>query len=209
MWQGYDQALADDTNGVNAVLEAGRSVGADAQQLAWAIELETAHTWSPAIRNPKTDAVGLIQFLPSTLDDMQAPDADDVARMSRVEQAPLIAEFFKHHGTAFHMDKPGDVLLAIFFPAAIGKPDTFRIAEPYTEVWKANAAYRGKADGAITAGSVRRVGTPPTTGGPAPGTDVPDRGKPDIVPAAKGTAGGSDWVWLALLWAATRKRGGF
>lgn len=213
-WRGFDAAAESDAQGVNAVLEAGRSVGADPQELAWAIELETAHTWSPSIRSPVSGAVGLLQWLPSTLESMQAPEADDVAHMTREQQAELVAEYFKHTSTAFHMEQPGDVLLAVFFPAALGRADTYRIAEPYTRVWKDNPTYRSARNGAITAGSVRKIGTPPKSGGPVPGASLPDDVPVDVPPEKTKVpevtpVKSSDGLWwlIALVLLARRNRG--
>lgn len=202
-WDGYFAALSADTEGVNAVLEAGRTVGADPRDLAWAIEVESG--WNPEAQNPSTKASGLLQWMPSTLKAIDAPLPEDVIQSTRTEQAKWVAPYFKHVGAAFRMTKPGDTLLAIFMPSALGKKDSAVIGPVQGLVWKRNPGYRSAGDGPITAGSVRAIGTPPASGGPEPGAVVPEREKPRK--PAPGTGKGSEppWFWVLLILAMSRK----
>jgi hypothetical protein len=204
-WRGYYAAVAEDPAGVLAVLDVAREIGAEPRELAWAIELETNHSWSPAARNPKSNAIGLIQWMPRTLRDLGMPDTETMAALSRAGQAPYVRDYFRQQGAAYNMSEPGDVLLAIFSPGALGRSDSYVIAYPHTETWKANRAYASKGNGAITAGSVRKRGTPPATGGPGYDAPPPGTGTPVVTPG-KSLLKPDSGIWLLVLaWLVTRK----
>lgn len=109
--------------------------------------------WKPAAVNPNGKAVGLIQFMPSTLRGY-GYDGDHTTfrRLSAREQLPWILRFFR----PYRWQQPGDTYLAMAWPAALGKSDGYVIAEPGSKVWHANPSLRTSKTGPITAGSIRR-----------------------------------------------------
>lgn len=163
-WPGLAQALEVDEPGVKAVLDAGKSLGLDAQELAWVIERESG--WIPEARNPTSDARGLLQWLPSTRRQLGIPDNPG----TRSEQARHVTSFFKAIGKPI---PKGDVYVAVFAPAYVGRRAGTIIASVGSKAWQANPSLRESPTGPITVDSVRRVGTPPT--GDA---KVPKRPKP-------------------------------
>jgi len=191
-WPGYSAALRDDPEGVAAVLDASGDFFLDRTDLAWAIELESG--WDPAAINKKSKAAGLIQMMPETQDAMKVTH---VEKANRTQQAPVIRDFFTRNG--LHAANKagnrvaGDALLAIFAPAGIGKPDSYVLFPVGSPGWKANPSYRPKDDGPITAGSVRRVGTPRAM---RPRPPAPPKGPPPK-PGVEGSGGGG--VLLAIL----------
>lgn len=84
--------------------------------------------------------------------------------MTRRQQAPLVARFF--FGVGSHLHAPGDVYLAIFYPAALGNADDSVIGPVGSAIWTQNRGLREPNGGPVTVGSVRRIGTPPREGGP-------------------------------------------
>lgn len=149
-WHGFEKATNEDPIGVSEVLGAGTSLGLDSAELAWVIEKESG--WDPGAWNRVSDARGLLQWIPST---RSALNMAPVPR-TRAGQAPFVKKYFEQFGRI----PPGDVYLAVFYPRAIGKPNSYIIAKRGSKIWEQNRGLRRKGGGAITAGSVRRVGRP-------------------------------------------------
>jgi len=70
--------------------------------------------------NPKSMAAGLIQFMPSTAKAL-GTSTDGLLKMSNVEQLDFVYKYLKRYNG--RMKTWVDVYLAVFYPAAIGKPD--------------------------------------------------------------------------------------
>lgn len=85
---------------------------------------ETAGTFSPSIKNPNSSATGLIQFMSSTAKALGTTTAD-LAKMSNVQQLDYVYRYLKPYSG--RMVDWLDVYLAVFYPAAMGKPDSYRI----------------------------------------------------------------------------------
>jgi hypothetical protein len=146
------RVFEQDPDGSAEVLNAGMRAGIDPEELAWLIDRESG--WNPEARNA-SGAYGLLQWMPKT---RQALDMGEPK--TRAEQAPFVEAYFKAIGRRI---PKGDAYLATFYPAALGEPDGFVIAEPGSRIWEQNPSLRSPGDGAITAGSVRRAGSPPSS----------------------------------------------
>lgn len=72
--------------------------------------------------NPISNAVGLIQFMPATLNKM-GYTTEQVKNMSALDQLDLVKQYFQPFKG--RLKSYFDVYLAVFFPAAIGKPDNW------------------------------------------------------------------------------------
>ena len=160
-WSGFKRAFERDPDGVHDVLHAGAGAGADVNELAWVIEKESG--WDPRAVNPQSDARGVIQWMPKTRKALGMPDPFPE---TLTDQAPWVASYLSRLGAI----PKGDLYLAIFYPAALGKPDDTVLFKVGTKGWKQNPGLRTGGDGPITAGSVRELGRPP---GPSPGVDAP------------------------------------
>jgi len=77
----------------------------------------------PHIRN-KLNAVGLIQFMPDTAESL-GTTPDKLAAMSNVSQLDYVYKYFKPYRNK--LNTAYDLFLTTFFPAGIGKPDTWII----------------------------------------------------------------------------------
>ncbi len=179
-WKGFERAAIDDPIGVSEVLGAGTKLGIDSAELAWVIERESG--WDPEAHNAVSDARGLIQWIPKT---RKAMGITSLPR-TRSGQAPHVYDYFKRLGRI----PRGDVYLAVFYPRAIGKRDGFIIARRGSKIWEQNKGLRGRGNGAITAGSVRRVGSP---------IRVEPGGRRRPARRARARAGPAPWGLLALL----------
>lgn len=131
-----------------------RSIGADPDAVAAVISAETGGTFHPKMRNPD-GAVGLIQW--TTIGaESQGYEREQIARMSAEQQLRLVRDWYERAKPA-RLHRPIDYYLAVFAPAAIGKPDS---AEVYSvanspDAFEANAPLDIDGNGVITVAEVR------------------------------------------------------
>jgi len=96
---------------------------------------ETGGTFSPSIKNMAgSGAVGLIQFMPSTAEEL-GTSTSALAAMSNVQQLYYVYKYLKRYKGK--MKSFGDTYLAVFYPAAIGKPDDYELPAYITKQNKA------------------------------------------------------------------------
>src|SRR5690606_33249314 len=93
------------------------------------IDLESA--WNPAARNTTSGASGLIQVTPEYAN-VVGMSIHTVRSLSGAEQVSRVAHpWWAYHKRVFRPDyeDPGDVLMAVFFPTAIGKAASYRMPD--------------------------------------------------------------------------------
>jgi hypothetical protein len=169
---------------------AGR-LGVDPNHLASAMSFETAGTFDPAKRNPRSGATGLIQFTPATARGL-GTTLEALAAMTDVEQLAYVEKYFRsvaRGGVWMPVDRLEDVYLAIFAPARMGQPLG---AAVYTSpslnyeqnreldtdhdgtitVAEATAPVRAIYNAAVARGSLPAPSTPQPPGGPVPGLSL-------------------------------------
>lgn len=102
----------------------GNRLGIPASWIADVMYIETAGTFSPSIKNPKSTATGLIQFIANTATGL-GTTVIALARMSNIQQLAYVEKYFRNQTRTFGMPKEWfDVYLLVFYPAWVGKPDT-------------------------------------------------------------------------------------
>jgi hypothetical protein len=84
------------------------------------MSFESANTFSPSIRNKSTNAVGLIQFMPSTAISL-GTSTEQLSKMSALEQLNYVEKYLQPYKGK--MKSYIDTYFSVFFPLAIGKPD--------------------------------------------------------------------------------------
>lgn len=114
--------------------------------MAW----ESAETFSPDIKNAAgSGATGLIQFMPSTAVGLGTSTAK-LAQMSAEDQLNYVYKYFRPY--AGRLNNLGDIYMAILWPKAVGKPDSYvlwsKSGRPTT--FRQNAGLDVNRDGAIT-----------------------------------------------------------
>lgn len=116
--------------------------------------LETGGTFNPAIRNPKSGAVGLIQFMPKG----SAPDlgttADALAKMSFVEQQDYVFKYFEKYGYIKKCNVLEDYYLSIFMPKLVGKNPDEVVASKGSLVYSQNSGFDADKKGYYTVGDI-------------------------------------------------------
>lgn len=137
------------------VREIGGNLNIDPSWLMAVMGFETGYTFSSSIKNPGSSATGLIQFVSSTAKSLGTTTAQ-LARMSPVQQLDYVEKYFNQYKG--RINNLGDCYMAVFWPAAIGKPDSYVIATSPSRVYNANAGLDVNRDGTITRGeAVSRV----------------------------------------------------
>jgi hypothetical protein len=119
----------------------------DPDHLMAAMAFETGETFRPDIRNPQSGATGLIQFMPATARGL-GTTTDALAAMTAVAQLDFVAKYFKP--MRGRMATLEDVYMAILFPVAVGKPNSFALFSRPSLQYRQNAGLDLNRDGVVT-----------------------------------------------------------
>ncbi len=119
--------------------------------------------------NPKSTAIGLIQFLDSTLKNL-GTTRNYLKSLTNVQQLDWVEKYFVSLGLKGKMKSVYDVYFAVFSPKYVGNPDGTVIATSGQNVYNANKALDTDKDGRLTVLDVKtwfgkyiRSGTPTET----------------------------------------------
>ena len=105
----------------------------------------------PDARNPQSGATGLIQFMPNGSIKELGTTAEALAAMSAEEQLVYVERYFVERGYAGRMKTLVDTYMAVFWPAAIGKPDSEPlISDETSRAYIQNKGLDVDKDGQIT-----------------------------------------------------------
>ena len=131
------------------VIEVAKYLGVKPEHLMFLMWFETGHTLNHRIQNSIL-ATGLIQFMPATARFL-GTTVEALKAMSNVEQMDYVQ---KHLGIFKGRYKDFvDLYCGIFWPAAVGKPDTYRITPD--QVAKQNPLFDINKDGDIEKSEIR------------------------------------------------------
>lgn len=123
----------------------------EADWLMFLFDFETAHTFEHRIQN-SIGATGLIQFTPSTARYL-GTSTEALKNMSNVEQLDWVQKHlapFRGRYRSFV-----DLYLAVFWPAAVGKPDSYTITKDI--VAKQNPIFDRNKDLDITKAEIKET----------------------------------------------------
>lgn len=144
----------------NRVLDICDDLGMDPNHLMACMAFETGETFSPSIRNAAgSGATGLIQFMPQTAAAL-GTSVVELAEMTAVKQLDYVSAYFwPRRGRLKTLE---DVYMAILWPAAIGKSNSYVLFDKYSarnpRAYVQNAGLDYDKDGKITKGEAcRRV----------------------------------------------------
>ncbi len=104
----------------------------------------------PKAVNPYSDATGLIQFMPDTARGL-GTSVEALKNMSAMDQLKYVEKYFKPY--AGKMKSGPDMYMATFWPAGLGKPDSYKIGG--AKVAAQNKIFDLDRNGQITAGEFR------------------------------------------------------
>src|SRR5579863_7237538 len=103
-------------------IQIAQNIGVDPNFLISAMAFETGETFNPSIQNDRSGATGLIQFTPATAAELGTSTAD-LAAMSGVDQMEYVEKYFSPYKNM--LETVEDVYMAILWPAAIGKANSW------------------------------------------------------------------------------------
>lgn len=121
------------------------------------MSFESANTFSPSIKNPISNAVGLIQFMPSTAKGL-GTSTQALSKMSAIEQLDYVEKYFNPYKGK--MKNYVDTYFVVFFPLAVGKPDNWVLQSSGLKASKIalqNPAFDLNKDGKLTVKEVKAV----------------------------------------------------
>jgi len=110
--------------------------------MAW----ESGESFSPSIRNPKSTATGLIQFMEATAVGLGTTTAK-LAKMTVIEQLNYVERYFKPY--AKRLQNLGDLYMGIIWPVGIGKPDSYVMWKSGDKQFEPNKGLDVNNDGQI------------------------------------------------------------
>jgi hypothetical protein len=125
------------------------------------IEMESAHSWDPAVGGAKGAfggngyAVGLIQFAPGTAKSLGTSTAE-LERMTFAEQLPFVVKYYQMWGGHSAFSRPGDYYLA-GWGASPNTPDDFVLSRQGSKAYEWNSVLDTNGDGTITARELRSL----------------------------------------------------
>jgi uncharacterized protein (DUF2345 family) len=111
---------------------------------------ETGRTMNPALQN-SIRATGLIQFLPVTAEKVLDTTVEYLATLTRVQQMDWVLKYFKKGPIAkLSSVTLEDLYMAILWPAAVGKPDSYILFSEPSKSYEQNKGLDKNKDGNIT-----------------------------------------------------------
>jgi hypothetical protein len=116
------EEVAADSDFLTKVETVANNVGVTQEDLLRVIQFETAGSFAPDQISGTSSAVGLIQFMPTTAEDL-GTTSRDLALLNRSDQMDFVEKYL----TRFkgRMKDFGDLYMAVHFPAAVGKDDDY------------------------------------------------------------------------------------
>ena len=119
------QAYPQSAHVAKYIVDVAENLGIDARWLANVIRSES--NFSTTITN-SIGATGLIQFIPSTARSL-GTTTDELRVMSPKDQMQYVQKYFQPYKSK--LKDQNTVVLAVFYPKALGKPDDWDMAGDY------------------------------------------------------------------------------
>ncbi len=132
-------------------ISVAEAIGTDPNYLMAAMAFETGGSFRAAQRSGSSNAVGLIQFLPSTAKSLGVT-ITQLASMTATAQLTYVQKYFTIKGYAGRVASLADLYMAILYPAAIGKALSYVVFSRAKDLqlYHANSGLDLNKDGVIT-----------------------------------------------------------
>jgi hypothetical protein len=122
------------------------NIGVDPNYLISAMAFETGETFSPSVKN-SNGATGLIQFTPDTATEL-GTSTTELAAMTAVDQMDFVERYFTPYKNMLRTIE--DVYMAILWPAAIGKANSWALFSKPSAEYQRNSGLDINKDGCVT-----------------------------------------------------------
>jgi hypothetical protein len=137
------------------VIRICREIHADPAHLMSTMAFETGESFKADTLNPRSRAVGLIQFLPHTAQDLGITP-EELSALAPERQLDYVRDYFNPY--IGRLANLGDVYSAVLWPPAVGKPDTYTLFESPSPAYRQNRGLDLDRDFKVTRGeAVHRV----------------------------------------------------
>jgi|GEM_PF-2100085 len=130
------------------VREISENLGFDADWLMAVMAFETGRSFSPAKKNPRSSATGLIQFLSDTADRL-GTSTRALANMTAVQQLDYVEKYFTPPN-AQRIRSMSDCYMQVLWPRAVNMPDDYVLWTAGSKEYNANRELDKNHDGKIT-----------------------------------------------------------
>lgn len=132
----------------NKVREVSKRLDINPNYLMAVIAFESGETFSASIKNAAgSGAVGLIQFMPSTAKGLKTTTSA-LAKMTPEKQLDYVEKYFQPYKGKIKSIE--DLYMAVLWPAAIGKKDSYVLFKVGTKAYQQNKGLDTDSDGNIT-----------------------------------------------------------
>jgi len=123
-------------------------LGFDPNWLMACMAFESGETFSSSVKNAAgSGAVGLIQFMPSTAKAL-GTSCPELALLTPEDQLKFVYKYFEPNKG--RINSLSDLYMAILWPSAIGKPDTYQLFVRGGVTYRQNAGLDRDKNGYIT-----------------------------------------------------------
>lgn len=142
---------------ISKVKSISKDLGIKPNWLMAIMYFESAKTFSPSIKNKFSNAVGLIQFMPSTAVGL-GTTTSQLENMSAVQQLDFVKKYLLPYRSK--MKSFVDTYFSVFFPLAIGKPNDWVLRTNNLSaglISRQNPVFDTNKNGEITVGEVKAV----------------------------------------------------
>jgi hypothetical protein len=133
---------------LNSVENTANRLGMPPKYLMSVIGFETIGSFRTDIRNPRSSATGLIQFMPKTARGL-GTSTSQLARMSRVEQMYYVEKHYQPF--AGRISTLEDAYMAVLWPAAVGRGGNYVLFSRGSKAYRLNRGLDLNRDGRVVA----------------------------------------------------------
>lgn len=142
------EVMDSDPEFASAVDALGAELNIDPMAIMAVMDFESG--FDPAIKNMAgSGATGLIQFMPSTARSL-GTTTQALGQMTRAQQMPYVRRYFKQFGSRLSGGNVDDIYMAVLWPKAIGKPESYPIFRKGTIAYTQNKGLDTNGDGVVT-----------------------------------------------------------
>ena len=132
---------------VNKVEVISNDLGINPNHLMAVMAFESG--FNPRAENSDSNALGLIQFLPSTADSL-GTSTNSLRTMSSINQLDLVKNYLNSYKDKIRLGNLEDVYMAVLYPNGIGRDSNFVIFNSGTIAYNQNSRLDANKDGRIT-----------------------------------------------------------
>ena len=148
--------VSEDTEFLSEVERLSGKYDLDPSILLGVMDFETGGTFDPAQANAAgSSATGLIQFMANTAKSL-GTSTEELKGMSRAEQMQFVEKYLDQFEGKIRGGSVADVYMAVLFPKAINKEESFTLFSEGTKAYRQNKGLDRNKDGKVTKGEAAR-----------------------------------------------------